>query len=350
MRRAAAALVTAAAAAALGGACGDGPITPGDAITSDGPGGDDAGDDAGDDTADAPVDADGGPQLLPVAGAIAPVHDPAVILGPTGYRLFATGEGLPVRTSVDLVNWSLAGQVFAEEPDWITTTGSPNTLWAPDVSEFGGEYHLYYSASSFGSNESCIGHATSTDLEAWTDRGAVICSTDADNWNAIDPNHAVDAAGDHWLAFGSFWGGLKLIRLDATGARDGTAMFSLSTRANTAVEAPFVVSRGGFYYLFESVDFCCQGAASTYKQMVGRADAITGPYFDRDGVALLDGGGTLLVEGNERWRGPGHDAVLSTPGGDYNVYHSYDAEAGGIPTLRIAELRWIDGWPVSAGP
>ena len=35
----------------------------------------------------------------------------------------------------------------------------------------------------------------------------------------------------------------------------------------------------------------------------------------------------------------------------YDVYHSYDATASGIPTLRISELRWgADGWPVSAGP
>jgi arabinan endo-1,5-alpha-L-arabinosidase len=111
------------------------------------------------------------------------------------------------------------------------------------------------------------------------------------------------------------------------------------------------VFRDGFYYLFESVDHCCQGADSTYKQMVGRATDITGPYVDRDGTPLLSGGGTLLVEGDARWRGPGHNAVLETATGWFNVYHSYDATAGGVPTLRIAELTWgADGWPVSAGP
>ena len=85
--------------------------------------------------------------------------------------------------------------------------------------------------------------------------------------------------------------------------------------------------------------------------MVGRSSDVRGPYVDVNGDALLAGGGTLLVEGDQRWKGPGHNAVLATPAGDYNIYHSYDANAGGSPTLRISQLRWgSDGWPLSAGP
>ena len=293
--------------------------------------------------------------MLDLSGAIAPVHDPTVIAADGFYYLFGTGVGIRVHTSIDLANWSLGGQVFATKPAWITTTdpGNPNNLWAPDISFFGGVYHLYYSASRFGVNSSCIGHATTADLAApaWVDHGAVICSTTTDNWNAIDPVLVLDADGAPWLAFGSFWSGLKLIALDEAGARKDNQLYALATRANTAVEAPYIIRRGGYYYLFESVDSCCQGAASTYKQLVGRATDVRGPYVDRDGQALLAGGGTLLLEGGERWRGPGHNAILRTATRDYNVFHAYDAEAGGIPTLRIAELRWDDdGWPISAGP
>lgn len=298
-----------------------------------------------------------GPRVLELNGAIAPVHDPSIIFSGTRYFLFATGQGLPIHTSVDLTNWSLAGKVFASKPAWITTTNpqNPNDLWAPDISYFGGQYHLYYSASRFGVNSSCIGHATSASLEPaeWIDQGALLCSTSTDDFNAIDPNAIVDGDGNAWLAFGSFWSGLKLIPLDAQGARLGTDMSSLSTRMNTAVEAPFIVRRDDAYFLFESVDFCCQGTASTYKVMVGRSEDIRGPYVDKDGVPLLSGGGTLVVTADSRWRGPGHNAILKTEGGrHYNVYHSYDAQAGGIPTLRIAEVEWseLDGWPISAGP
>jgi len=298
-----------------------------------------------------------GPVTLTLNGAIAPVHDPSIIAAGGQYYVFATGTGLPIRTSTDLVNWSLGGQVFASKPEWITTTDpqSPNTLWAPDVSFFGGQYHLYYAASSFGSNNSCIGHATTPAIgtSPWVDQGsAVICSNSSDNWNALDPAAVIDTEGNGWLAFGSFWGGLKLIRIDvATGARQGTDFISLATRANTAVEASFIIHHGDSYYLFESVDFCCRGVDSTYKIMVGRSPGIEGPYVDHDGTTLLSGGGTLVLEGDARWRGPGHNAILHLASGDYNIYHSYDANANGLPTLRISELFWsADGWPISAGP
>jgi arabinan endo-1,5-alpha-L-arabinosidase len=305
----------------------------------------------------ADVSPDTGPPALvtlDLNGAISPVHDPSIIDVNGIYYVFNTGEGLPIRSSVDLENWSLAGQVFASPPSWITTTdpGDPNNLWAPDISFWNGLYHLYYAASTFGSNTSCIGHATSPTLPAttWTDLGAVICSGSSDDWNAIDPNVVIDTTGAPWLAFGSFWSGTKLIPLDATGARSGTALYSLSTRTNTAVEAPYIVPHDGYYYLFESVDFCCMGSASTYKIMVGRSSVLQGPYVDADGTALLSDGGTLVLEGDTRWKGPGSSAVLHTGGGDFNVYHSYDADAAGAPTLRIAQLAWVNGWPVSAGP
>ena len=332
-------------------ACGHPRAVPADAAQPDG-----AGAGASVDAAARPDARAGGPASLDLSGAIAPVHDPSIIAVDGTYYVFSTGTGLPIRSSTDLVNWSLSGQVFESKPAWVTTTdpNAPNTLWAPDISYFGGQYHLYYAASTFGSNDSCIGHATTDDIASrtWVDHGAVICSSADDDWNAIDPAAVVDGQGQVWLALGSFWSGLKLIQLDDQGARLGTSFYSLATRDNTAVEASFIVPHDGFYYLFESVDFCCQGTASTYKIMVGRAADIQGPYVDEDGTALLSGGGTLLVEGDARWRGPGHNAVLHTPTGDYNVYHSYDAQAAGIPTLRISDLEWsaTDGWPVSAGP
>jgi arabinan endo-1,5-alpha-L-arabinosidase len=218
-------------------------------------------------------------------------------------------------------------------------------------------YHLYYSASTFGSNHSCIGHATRASLAAgnWTDHGQVICSNAGtkDDWNAIDPNVIVDQAGSAWLAFGSFWSGIKLIKLDPSGARAGTSLEALASRpsASGALEAPFIVRRCGFYYLFMSWDTCCKGADSTYNTRVGRATAVGGPYVDKDGVALLKGGGTLLVKGGDRYRGPGHNAVVFTDTAAFNVYHSYDANNNGASVLRIAELVWdADGWPISGGP
>ncbi|HEY4058873.1 MAG TPA: arabinan endo-1,5-alpha-L-arabinosidase [Kofleriaceae bacterium] len=326
-------------------ACGDSPLQPDAAPPDDALAAHDS----------VAIDSAADPTTLSLEGAITPVHDPSVMSVDGIYMLFTTGTGLPVRTSLDLRTWSLSGQVFSAKPAWITTTDSahPNDLWAPDISYFGGTYHLYYAASKFGSNTSCIGHATSLSPTsgAWTDHGAVVCSTSADTYNAIDPASFTDADGNQWLAFGSFWSGVKLVPLTESGARAGTDLYALSTRDDTAVEAPYLVYRDGWYYLFESVGLCCRGVDSTYEVRVGRAHDVRGPYVDADGIALLAGGGTLVVTGAGRWKGPGHNAVLRTSSGDYNVYHSYDADAGGTPTLRIAEMQWTaDDWPRSAGP
>lgn len=124
--------------------------------------------------------------------------------------------------------------------------GSRN-LWAPDISFRNGQFYLYYSASTFGSQRSAIFLATNPTGAAgsWTDRGLVIESSSAVNYNAIDRNLVVDANGQWWLAFGSFWSGIKLIRLDpATGRRStsDTTVRALATRpssAGGAIEAPF---------------------------------------------------------------------------------------------------------------
>lgn len=296
------------------------------------------------------------PEMLALSGAITQVHDPDIVKEGDTYYLFSTGQGIPVRTSKDMRAWKGAGSVFESKPSWVTTTpaNDQNNLWAPEVRYFGGKFHLYYSASKFGSNQSCIGHATRASLAsgAWVDQGsALFCSNVSDDYNAIDPDPFVDHDGKIWLAFGSFWSGIKLIRLDSDGRRDGPDFFSLATRESTAVEAPHLHYYGGYYYLFESVDSCCQGASSTYKIMVGRSKSVTGPYVDAEGTRLSDGGGTLVLAGAGRWKGPGHNAILVDQGQHYNIYHSYDADSSGIPNLRIAQMTWTeDGWPLSAGP
>lgn len=297
------------------------------------------------------------PNRRPVTGDIQHVHDPALIQSGVAYYLFSTGPGLLLRKSADLSNFTLQGSVFPQNPAWVVTRfGNIDSLWAPDISQFGGTHHLYYAASTFGSNRSCIGHATKADLASaspWTDHGPVICSNQdgtVDDWNAIDANLVLDAAGAPWLSFGSFWGGLKMIRLDASGNRADSALIDLARRPETAIEAPFIVYRAPYYYLFASFDFCCRGANSNYRQVVGRSTSVTGPYLDRTGLPMTEGGGTPLVEGNAHWRGPGHNAILSRGSEFFNVYHAYDALNGGVPTLRVSELVWQEGWPLSAEP
>jgi len=74
-------------------------------------------------------------------------------------------------------------------------------------------------------------------------------------------------------------------------------------------------------------------------------------YVDKAGLKLLGGGGgTLVSQGNTTVHAPGHNAVILTPNGAYNIYHALNASHGGA-SLRVAEMVWdAEGWPISAGP
>ena len=290
-------------------------------------------------------------------GDIRQVHDPTIIKEADTYYVFSTRAGIAIRCSKDLIHWRLCGDVFAHLPEWaVKDVPGLRGLWAPDVSYFSGRFHLYYSVSTFGSNRSSIGLATNETLDPasekyrWVDEGKVISSNREDDWNAIDPNVAFDEQDQPWLAVGSFWGGIKLRKLDlVTGklSSQDPKLYSLASRPSPgAVEAPIIIRKNGYYYLFVSFDFCCRGKDSTYNIRVGRARRITGPYLDRSGKPMMDGGGTLVVAGGGRWAGPGHCAVLQEKDTDRLVYHAYDTEWRGVPTLRIATLHWdSEGWP-----
>jgi arabinan endo-1,5-alpha-L-arabinosidase len=306
-----------------------------------------------------------------LSGNISPVHDPCAIREGDTYYVFSTNLGggagaqIPWRTSKDLLTWEKGGYVFSGIPEWANEA-VPGTggIWAPDISYFNGRYLLYYACSTFGKNRSAIGLATNTTLDPaspdykWVDQGLVFESKPGDDFNAIDPSHVVDRDGRHWLAFGSFWGGIKLIELDpATGKPlpGKPQVYSLAKRPTDdpgldAIEAAFIIERGGYYYLFCAFDFCCRGENSNYYTVVGRSRSITGPYGDANRYAMSTGNGSIVLkhDSDSRWRGPGGASILRDGTQDYIVYHAYDARREGTPTLRIAPLVWSpDGWPTA---
>ncbi len=316
------------------------------------------------------------PQALSLTGDYWGTHDPSIIKAGETWYVFATGKAhdggqFQMRCSADLHAWKLCGHVFDRIPDWIQKD-SPGSkeLWAPDISFENGEYRLYYAYSLFGKNISGIALATNETLDQsssdykWIDRGLVLRSTTSDDFNAIDPNFVLDVRHHAWLAFGSFWSGIKLRRLDdRTGLAGDARIYSLATRRRPegaapvppglppnweAIEAPFIVHHGDYYYLFVSWDLCCRGTHSTYRTMVGRSRRITGPYADDRGVPMMRGGGMTLLNGNSQWLGPGGESVLTQEhGSDIIVFHAYDAHSG-FPALQISTLVWRDGWPHAA--
>lgn len=306
--------------------------------------------------------------MVPAAVPCAPTyaHDPQIIREGAYYYLFSTGQGIPVKRSRDLADWEALAPVFPTTPPWTRheVPGFAGNMWAPSISRQGDTYFLYYSVSTFGSNASCIGLVTSATLDPslpssrWVDRGMVVSSKPGrDDWNAIDAGLVVDTGGGWHLTFGSFWTGIKQMTLDPRSGkslRDPPDIVPIARRASTpddAIEAPFVFARGGLYYLFVSFDHCCRGARSDYKIAVGRSRQVEGPYADRDGVPMLDGGGTIILQGSGDLHGPGHCSVLRDTGQDLLVHHAYDGRRGGVAVLQIRPISWTDdGWPQVGEP
>ncbi len=306
-------------------------------------------------------------------------HDPVAAFCDGRYYVFTTG--LNVMSSDDLKNWRIEQRALPGTPAWASVKGFRGMPWAPDIQYHNGLWYLYYSYSVFGKNISAIGVATNKTLNPaspdfkWEDQGMIVESIPGrDEWNAIDANMIVDEDGSGWLCFGSFWRGIKMFKLDESmtcmaepqewyplcrrpegttrdiaGKDDGLKLDPRGSdfdAGNGAVEAPFIFRHGGYYYLFVSYDLCCRGKNSTYNVVVGRSEKVMGPYIDRDGVPLMQGGGTLVVKGDERYSGAGHCAVVTFDSQDYMFLHGYDGQADYRSKLLVREIDWsADGWP-----
>jgi arabinan endo-1,5-alpha-L-arabinosidase len=304
----------------------------------------------------------GGPVATSAQHLDISVHDPSMIWDGSRYYLFATGGTLNIRSSADGLQWASVGKVFATQPAWIATAlgAAPSGLWAPDVSYFAGAFHVYYAGSTFGSQVSVIGLATSPTLDPaspsyrWTDVGEVVRSMRGSTYNAIDPNVAFDDSGTPWLSFGSFWDGIKMRKLDpATGlpAAEDPTLYSLASRGGGAIEAPSIVAHGGYYYLFVSFDACCQNVNSTYRTMAGRATKITGPYADSAGRAMLQSGGDQLLATSGRYIGPGGGTAWKNGDNYQYAFHYYDGQANGASKLQVRPIQFTaDGWMTLGDP
>jgi len=340
-------------------------------------------------------------QSLPKFDASYPdVHDPVMACGEDGrYYIFSTGMGISVMSSADLKTWRQEKSVFsvtmkgrdgkehhiegnAAMPVWTTDSvpGFRGHFWAPDISYYHGLWYLYYSCSTFGKNGSAIGLATNKTLDSsspdykWEDHGPIIVShRNIEDYNCIDPNLAPARGTGGLLFYGSFWDGIQMLPLaddlktptsaPRTVARrfeplKNNAKFADPAAFNieegdsieagfNAIEAPFVIENDGWYYLFVSWDYCCQGKNSTYKTVYGRSRNITGPYLDKEGNDMAFGGGTYLVGPDDKFYGIGHCSAYQFGGKWYFISHAYDVSKNGQAKLYLRQFHFdSEGWIV----
>ena len=299
------------------------------------------------------------------------VHDPVMAKEDGMYHIFATGMGIQRMTSKDRKNWQVkAMPVMTVIPKWTrdSVPGFDKHVWAPDIIRWHNKWWLAYSCSTFGKNGSAIGLLSAAKLDSpiWNDEGCIVASREnRDNWNAIDPNFVIDDNDTPWMVWGSFWDGIQIVRLDTTmhvakGEKPRTLARRYAPGTTTAepnptsahagtnaIEAPFVMKHQGYYYLFVSWDYCCRGSKSNYRVAVGRSKNVDGPYLDKRSNDMLNGGGTVLLEGDKKqYEATGHCAAYSIDGKDIFICHGYSTEMKGAPVLIQREIRWTDdGWP-----
>jgi len=271
-------------------------------------------------------------------------HDPSIYKEGSTWWIFETSTtGIGVKYSANGLAWTQGGSIFPAGLSWWNAyNGNTAGTWAPDIHDWNGKAIAYYAVSTFGSQNSAIGLVTATSIAKgdWVDQGAIITSRSGDNYNAIDPNFFVDTSGQPWLTFGSWQTGIYTTKVDSTTLKPTGSWYHLAADGG-GIENSFVMSNGGYYYLFVSKGTCCAGAASTYRIAYGRSTSMTGPYLDTNGVNMLNGGGTILDSGSARYIAPGGESVSNGA----IVRHELDSQNNYIPILFINDLYFVNGWP-----
>ncbi len=285
----------------------------------------------------------------PVISTDAP--DPAVLRGKDNYfYLYSTQSSgrVPVYKSEDLVNWEfISGTLDLTEIKKYLENG---VVWAPDVAYYKNQYVMVYSVSKWGEMENNgIGLAVSKNPTGpFENQGMLFTSKEIGVRNSIDP--ALCAVNRKlYLIWGSF-NGIYAIELKRQNGKYNIADFDSKVQiAGTIFEGTHIYKRGKYFYLFASIGTCCNGDKSTYRVVVGRAKSILGPYLNANGEKMLDNKYSLVLQGNEKFVGPGHGSSIITDKDNktWYIYHSYlRGKHKNGRMVMLDEIKWTnDGWP-----
>lgn len=362
------------------------------------------------------------------------VHDPSVVEDNGKYYIFGSHKADAV--SSDLASWSYFttnintdyASVFSVGGKWASHGSSSydisGNLWAPDViyntkmkkwcmymSVNGSNY---YSSIALATSDSIEGPYeytgtvvysgfTSSSQASETDYKTVIGTNDVASrylsngaWNAsygpnaIDPCVLYDKDGNLWMSYGSWFGGIFMLKLDgSTGLRDYTYTYQTKTNASdqylglkisggygTSGEGSFIVydKTSGYYYLYES--YCGLDATdsfSGYHIRLFRSKSITGPYTDAKGNSAICTSASvdkttkgIKLFGNyyfsslasvssselssKGYKSGGHNSALIDDSGQrYLIYHTRFNLGTEEHQVRVhQQFLNEDGWPVTA--
>lgn len=283
--------------------------------------------------------------------------DPTVIRTDEGFYLYATQTNsywIPIYFSKDLVNWEFKRSAFRNatrpKPDVLPDGGA---FWAPEIRYINGKYVLYFSWAKWGDgSKSYTAVATSDSPVGDFLNAKPLLITDDFGSNCIDQFY-YEEDGKKYMFVGSF-NGIYVTELTDDGlsvkrGADGKPVLKKQV-CGRAFEGTNIYKKGKYYYLFASINNCCDGIDSRYKVVVGRSENLLGPYVNREGKDMMSNSWTLVLEGDgETFFGPGHNSIIipDDAGTDWMIYHSYVKENGAVGGRlgMLDRIVWSDGWP-----
>lgn len=291
----------------------------------------------------------------PIFRTNASVHDPSVIKVDDTY--YVIGSHMAMAKTTDLMNWTQvsrnarAGNPLVPNPqsemrealEWARTS----TFWAGDIVQLNdGKFYMYYCTCEGSSPLSALGYAVADDIEGpyknlgiFLKSGMSGISPDGTRYNAnqhpnaIDPHTFFDKDGELWMVYGSYSGGIFILKMDQdTGLplpNQGYGTKLMGGR-HSRIEGPYILYSpdSDYYYLF--VSFGGLGSADGYNIRVARAKTPDGPYYDAKGTNMLYVTGTGSLS---------NDSTIEPYGvkimGGYHFTH-VDGEARGISRGYLA--------------
>lgn len=281
--------------------------------------------------------------------------DPTVIRTEDGFYLYATQTDkywVPIYFSKDLVNWEFKRTAFrnATKPQ-IPGGGA---FWAPEIRHINGKYVLYFSWAKWGDGDASYTAVATSDspLGDFVNSKELLTKEDFGS-NCIDQFY-YEEDNKKYMFVGSF-NGIYVTELTDDGLsvkrnENGTPTLKKQV-CGKAFEGINIYKKNGYYYLFASINNCCDGERSRYKVVVGRSQDLLGPYLDKSGKDMINNAWELVLEGDgQKFFGPGHNSIIvqDDAGTDWMIYHSYvkeNGEVGGRLGMLDRVLWTEDGWP-----
>lgn len=275
--------------------------------------------------------------------------DPSVIKVGSDYWATATSsEWSPeflLLHSKNMQNWTAKSAVFEKRPDWST-----GNFWAPEISQYKGKYFVYYTAHK-KDGPLCIAVASANKPDGkYTDHGPMVCQ----DVGSIDAMTVTSENGERYLVWKEDGNSKNLptpiwaqkLSADSTkliGQAKEILRNDKTWEANL-VEAPFIMKKGKWFYMFYSGNACC-GTGCNYALGVARSQKILGPWEKNPANPIL--------ASNDTWKCPGHGSIVKDKkGNDYLLYHAYNTKSNVYVGRQglVDKVDWTkDGWATING-